>query len=80
MLTAMNDSDLTPQIVLLDQYAPEHDFIVMQLLGEDMSALRRRARQNTFKGLPLPVVAYLSLQMLKCIEALHLKGFVHRYD
>lgn len=78
VLTAMNDSDLTPQIVLLDQYAPEHDFIVMQLLGEDMSALRRRARQNTFKGVPLPVVAYLSLQMLKCIEALHLKGFVHR--
>lgn len=49
------------------------------LTGEDMSALRNRARLLSPSGLiPVPIVAYLCSRILAALSYMHSKGFVHR--
>lgn len=66
-----------------------HGLQVMELLhGEDMSVLRDKSRKalslsrgavaSPFTPLPVAGAAHLALEMLRCIEALHAAGFVHR--
>lgn len=54
------------------------DYMVMELLsGEDMSILRDRTR-SAVGFIPIPVVSYLSTQMLRCIRDMHETGYIHR--
>ena len=52
----------------------------MELMsGEDMSALRNRVRNVSINGLiPIPVVAYLCKSILRAVQFMHSKGYVHR--
>ena len=52
-----------------------YNFIVMELLGHNLSQFRRVQPKNQF---PVSVTAILGLEMLGAIETLHENGFLHR--
>jgi serine/threonine protein kinase len=61
-----------------DNHRDKYEYITMEYLnGDDMSKLRDYNR-TTIKVIPLPVVTYLTCQILECIKNLHQKGYVHR--
>lgn len=53
----------------------EYNYVVMELLGENLSELRRRQRAQRFS---LSTTLKLSMQMLRAIQVVHEKGFLHR--
>ena len=55
------------------------DYLVMELLsGEDMSKVRNRARQRSSGLVVLPAAVYLARQILRCLNAMHSMGYIHR--
>lgn len=57
----------------------KYEYITMEYLsGDDMSKLRDVTRETLGGYIPVPVVFYLTLQMLTCIKHLHSRGLVHR--
>ena len=50
--------------------------LAMQLLGNNISGLRKR--QPDGATLPLAAAVHIVLQMLACVEAVHQEGFIHR--
>lgn len=57
----------------------ESDYLVMDLLcGEDMSRARNRARQRGSGLVVLPAAVYMCRQILRCLKAMHEKGYIHR--
>jgi serine/threonine protein kinase len=54
--------------------------MVMELLtGEDMSSLRDRVRVHSSSGLiPVEIASFLTRQMLRSLQAMHERGYVHR--
>ncbi|TPX66583.1 hypothetical protein SpCBS45565_g04336 [Spizellomyces sp. 'palustris'] len=54
---------------------PVYHFMVMQLLGPNLSEIRRNTPGHRF---PLQTVTEMALQMLQAIQALHGIGVVHR--
>eukprot|EP00741_Cyanophora_paradoxa_P020086 tig00021234_g19387.t1 len=53
----------------------EYNFLVMELLGENLSEIRKRQTDNKFS---LHTTARLGAQMLHCIEEIHETGYLHR--
>eukprot|EP00002_Diphylleia_rotans_P002156 TRINITY_DN1132_c0_g1_i1.p1 TRINITY_DN1132_c0_g1~~TRINITY_DN1132_c0_g1_i1.p1 ORF type:complete len:320 (+),score=74.97 TRINITY_DN1132_c0_g1_i1:32-991(+) len=53
----------------------EHNFLVMELLGENLSELRRKQPSNRFS---MATSVRLGLQMLHAIESMHFHGYLHR--
>ena len=59
----------------------EKDYIIMELLGEDMGTLRQISRQQINDNgylIQLPIAIHLAKEMINCIEYLHHKGYIHR--
>lgn len=59
----------------------DKDYIIMELLGEDMGILRQISRQNIQKNgylIQLPIAIHLAKEMINCIEYVHNKGYIHR--
>ncbi|KAI8813965.1 kinase-like domain-containing protein [Cladochytrium replicatum] len=69
----------SPEALLAQQASgtgpPIYSYLVMQLLGANLSELRRRCVQNRFS---ICTTAILAKQMLSGIEALHEVGVLHR--
>lgn len=78
----MIDLSAIETIPRLIHYGHEHgrDYLVMDLLtGEDMAQLRDRSRLNVkSKLIPVEVVSFLTRQMIRCLQPMHEKGYVHR--
>mmetsp|Transcript_35339 Transcript_35339/g.57183 ORF Transcript_35339/g.57183 Transcript_35339/m.57183 type:complete len:581 (+) Transcript_35339:112-1854(+) len=53
----------------------EFNFLVMELLGENLSEIRKRQTDNKFS---IHTTARLGAQMLHCIEEVHESGYLHR--
>eukprot|EP00002_Diphylleia_rotans_P038516 TRINITY_DN8787_c0_g1_i2.p1 TRINITY_DN8787_c0_g1~~TRINITY_DN8787_c0_g1_i2.p1 ORF type:complete len:435 (-),score=92.40 TRINITY_DN8787_c0_g1_i2:122-1426(-) len=53
----------------------EYNYLVMELLGENISELRRRQPANRFS---VSTAMRLGIQMLQAIEAMHIHGYLHR--
>lgn len=51
------------------------NYLVMQLLGENLSEMRRRQALCTFS---LPTVCRLAIEMVQALQSLHSYGIVHR--
>ena len=51
------------------------NYLVMQLLGENLSDMRRRQPLCTFS---LPTVCRLAIEMIQALQAIHSCGIVHR--
>lgn len=51
------------------------DYLAMELLGPSLSELRRKQPERKFS---LSTTLRLGEMMLKCIQALHKTGYVHR--
>lgn len=72
------DSHISPSLPHSQQNCNRYEYIAMEYLsGEDMSRLRDATRIN-LGYIPIPVVFYLTFQMLECIKHFHSKGLVHR--
>ncbi|KAG9394368.1 Protein kinase domain [Carpediemonas membranifera] len=52
-----------------------HHYIVMKLLGPDLSALRRKMPAKKFS---LATTLRLGVAMVDCLEVLHTNGYIHR--
>ncbi|KAG9391518.1 Protein kinase domain [Carpediemonas membranifera] len=52
-----------------------HHYIVMKLLGPDLSALRRKMPAKKFS---LSTTLRLGVAMVDCLEVLHTNGYIHR--
>ncbi|KAL0216208.1 hypothetical protein P9112_008392 [Eukaryota sp. TZLM1-RC] len=55
--------------------ADEYNFVVMELLGDNLSELRKRQVSGCFS---IPTIAQLAIQMSSAIEILHSHGYIHR--
>ena len=79
VMSDLSSTNISPKL-LFQGHEFGKDYLVMELLtGEDMSALRDRVR--TSRGsriIPLHIASYLTRQMIKCLEPLQRKGYVHR--
>ena len=53
----------------------DHNYLVMELLGENLSELRRRRPGGRFS---LWTTVRLGIQMLRAVEAIHELGYLHR--
>lgn len=53
----------------------DHNYLVMELLGENLSELRRRRPGGRFS---LWTTVRLGMQMLRAVEAIHELGYLHR--
>ncbi len=53
----------------------EYNYLVMDLLGENISELRRRQASGRFS---IVTTCLLALQMLTSIKAVHEMGYLHR--
>mmetsp|Transcript_15663 Transcript_15663/g.21843 ORF Transcript_15663/g.21843 Transcript_15663/m.21843 type:complete len:694 (+) Transcript_15663:182-2263(+) len=53
----------------------DYNYMVMELLGENLSELRRRQQDGKFS---LATTLKLAIQMLKATEAVHQLGYLHR--
>ena len=51
------------------------NFLVMQLLGENLSDLRKRQPGGTFS---LPTVCRLAVEMIQALQSIHVLGILHR--
>jgi serine/threonine protein kinase len=74
ILQFMNGSPYVPTLVNFGD-DDEHQWIVMELMGPSINTLRweaRRSRFNKYYGF------MVASEMLKCLEACHEFGFVHR--
>jgi serine/threonine protein kinase len=78
----MQDLADIPSVPRMVYYGQENgrDFMVMELLtGEDMANLRDRIRLSTgSEHIPIEIASYLTRQMIVSLQAMHLKGYVHR--
>jgi len=78
----MSELASIPSVPKLIHYGNEHgrDYLVMELLtGEDMAQLRDRSRYNLgSKFIPIEVASFLTRQMIRCLESMHRRGYVHR--
>ena len=55
--------------------APDDKVLAMQLLGNNVSAVRKRQVHGL---LPFGAAGHICLQMMSCLEAVHAEGFLHR--
>lgn len=81
VLKTCSDLDVIPKFIYHGSATPTcGEYLVMELLGgEDLSHLRDRVRSKSSTGLiSIHAATYLARQMLRCIKALHSKGYVHR--
>lgn len=62
--------------LLLAGKEKNYSFLIMTLLGQDLTELRRRYPD---RKMPLSATLKLGLQTLQSIQDLHLIGFAHRY-
>jgi tau tubulin kinase len=53
----------------------EYNYMIMELLGENLSELRRRQPDGKFS---MTTTLKLGMQMLKALEAVHDLGYIHR--
>ena len=53
----------------------DHNYLVMELLGENLSELRRKMRGGRFS---LPTTVRLGVQMIRAVQAIHELGYLHR--
>ena len=74
VLRELQDSQWIPRYVELGK-EDECQFLVMQLLGDNLSELRRTTPTKRFT---LRTVALLGIQMVEAIREMHELGFVHR--
>ena len=80
MLKSLSGSIYSPQFIYMNEIN-EKDYIIMELLGEDMGTLRQISRQQINDNgylIQLPIAIHLAKEMINCIEYLHHKGYIHR--
>lgn len=78
LLRALSGLDTVPQYIDHGRHEGS-EYLVMELLGEDMSNLRDRVRRQCGARLvPLPLSVYCIKQMLLCLKDVHSRGMVHR--
>jgi len=77
ILRSLNErgAHYVPRLISSGRHNDMVNFIVMELLGENLSVLRRR--QPTHKFSKLTTMA-LGLQMLRAIKEVHDLGYIHR--
>lgn len=59
----------------------DKEYLIMELLGEDMGILRQLSRQQILKNgylIQLPLAIHLAKEMINCIEYVHKQGYIHR--
>lgn len=80
VMMIFHDSEYIPKFIDQGKLPNGHSFVIMELLGgEDISHLRNRIRNASPSGLiSLPASVYIAKKMLKCIEAMHSRGYIHR--
>lgn len=74
VLSDLQSSQYIARYVELGREAGIH-YLVMQLLGDNLSELRRTTPTKRFS---LRIVAQLGLQMVEAIREMHENGYVHR--
>ncbi|KAJ3100901.1 Tau-tubulin kinase 2 [Phlyctochytrium planicorne] len=70
-----NDGLVSPSTSPTSSEPPVYSYMVMELLGSNLSELRRKAPHGRFS---LATTTILAKQMLRSIEALHTIGILHR--
>uniref|UniRef100_A0A6B2L871 non-specific serine/threonine protein kinase n=1 Tax=Arcella intermedia TaxID=1963864 RepID=A0A6B2L871_9EUKA len=75
ILRSLKGCKYVPKILNSGRHEDKVNFIVMDLLGENLSALRRRATNQTFS---LLTTLMLGMQMLRAIKEVHDAGYLHR--
>ena len=73
-LEKLQGSPCFPQFIT-SGVTPEFKYFVMELLGPSLSAVRRVLPAQRYSTFTITVIAKA---MLKCLEELHRRGFVHR--
>jgi serine/threonine protein kinase len=78
VLSKVQHLTCVPRHILFCQHAEQNVLIMELLTGEDVRNLRLRQALPAGQGLPVDVCVDLTLEMLRCLEAFHSTGFVHR--
>lgn len=65
----------TPQLLRSGRHEGKITYIAMELLGENLSNLRRQQQTHNFS---LLTTLMLARQMLRCLKEVHERGFIHR--
>jgi serine/threonine protein kinase len=72
-LSKLQDCPHVPRVIE-SGFTTSNTYVVLELLGPSVSALRHRFPKERFS---LPTALRLSLAMLQCIRAVHARGVVH---
>lgn len=79
VLKELKESSYVPEFIHFGIERKNVYLVMKHLSGEDMANLRNRLRNICPFGLiPSPIAVYLTIEMLKCIQDIHEKGFIHR--
>ncbi|KAI9098726.1 kinase-like domain-containing protein, partial [Phlyctochytrium arcticum] len=75
ILRKLANATLEAVVAAMKASLPVYTFMVMELLGPNLSEIRRNAPEHRF---PPSVIADIGVQMLHGIQSLHAIGVVHR--
>eukprot|EP01120_Amphizonella_sp_Union-15-10_P016808 TRINITY_DN9092_c0_g1_i1.p1 TRINITY_DN9092_c0_g1~~TRINITY_DN9092_c0_g1_i1.p1 ORF type:complete len:416 (+),score=60.69 TRINITY_DN9092_c0_g1_i1:31-1248(+) len=77
ILRSLNEqgAKYVPSLIFSGRHNDEANYMVMELLGENLSAFRRKPHSHRFSIL---TTMLLGMQMLRSIQELHDLGFLHR--
>lgn len=76
VLEQMQDTTVVPRhYKYIEDEEEGHNILVMEVLGPSISQLRHRHKSAK---VPVSIATYLGVEMIKCLEAFHKKGYVHR--
>ena len=74
ILSHLQGSPMFPRVEKIGQ-TEDCKYFVMELLGHSLSKIKHDMPQHR---IPLDIALRCGMQMLKCIEQLHKRGFIHR--
>jgi serine/threonine protein kinase len=75
ILRNLKDCRYVPRLLATGRHRDQVNYIVLELLGENLSTLRRRMPEHKFS---MVTTALLGMQMLRAIKEVHDHGYLHR--
>jgi serine/threonine protein kinase len=75
ILITLQSCKYVPRLIACGKHLSKMNYIAMELLGENISNLRRKQSSHTFS---LLTTVMLARQMLRCIREVHACGILHR--
>ena len=78
MLKSLVGCERAPTFLFYGELDDNRDYIVMDLLGDDMSYIRNRFKTKEKFNVPVSVAVFLTQQIIECLKLFHDYGYVHR--